>query len=73
MLNFATYYVAFFALLAGMGTPTLLTREIARDHSLVGRYVSNVVVLKLVLIAVLVGRRGRPRHAPRVRGRRRSC
>ena len=53
VLNFATYYMAFFALLAGMGTPTLLTREIARDHSLVGRYVSNVVVLKLVLIAVL--------------------
>ena len=53
LLNAATYFMGFFALIAGMGTPTLLTREIARDHSLVGRYVSNAVVLKLVLIAVL--------------------
>jgi O-antigen/teichoic acid export membrane protein len=53
MLSFAMFYMAFFSLIAGLGTPTLLTREIARDHSLIGRYVANVVVLKLVLIALL--------------------
>ena len=52
-LNFALFYVGFFALAAGLGTSTYLVREVARDHSIVGPYVYNAVVMKVVTVAVL--------------------
>ncbi len=52
-LSFATAYMLFFTLVAGLGTSTLLTREIARDHSLLPTYTYNAYVLKLLLASAL--------------------
>ena len=49
---FVSAYVGFFALAAGFGMSPLMTREVARDHSIVGLYVYNAVVMKLVLVTV---------------------
>jgi O-antigen/teichoic acid export membrane protein len=67
-LSYATAFVGFFTLVVGLGTNTLLTREIARDHSLMSRYVYNAVLLKVgmivvvpalgIVLAVLLGNRG---------------
>lgn len=51
--GYATGYVQFFTLAAGLGTSTYLARAIARDRSVVGPYVWNAVLLKFVLWAVL--------------------
>ena len=53
VLNFALSYVAFFALVAGLGTSVYLVREVARDHALVGPWTYNAVVMKLVSVAFL--------------------
>jgi O-antigen/teichoic acid export membrane protein len=52
-LTFATAYVAFFILAAELGTPTYMTKEVARDHSIVGSYVYNTFLLKVVWTIVL--------------------
>jgi O-antigen/teichoic acid export membrane protein len=52
-LTYATAYVGFFLLVAELGTPTYLTREVARDHSIVGSYVFNTFVMKVVFTIVL--------------------
>jgi O-antigen/teichoic acid export membrane protein len=52
-LTFATAYVAFFILAAELGTPTYMTKEVARDHSIVGSYVFNTFLLKIVWSVVL--------------------
>jgi O-antigen/teichoic acid export membrane protein len=52
-LTYATAFVAFFILAAEMGTPTYMTKEVARDHSIVGSYVFNTFVLKIVWSLVL--------------------
>lgn len=51
--SYATMYVQFFTLAAGLGTSAYLSRAIARDYSLVGPYVWNAVQLKFVLWGVL--------------------
>jgi O-antigen/teichoic acid export membrane protein len=53
VLNFALSYVAFFALVAGLGTSMYLVKEVARDHSIVGPWTYNAVVMKIVSVAVL--------------------
>ena len=52
-LSFAGAYMLFFTLIAGLGTSALLTREIARDHSLLPTYTYNAYVLKLLLVSGL--------------------
>jgi O-antigen/teichoic acid export membrane protein len=52
-LGYATAFVGFFALVAGLGANTLLTREIARDHTLMRQLVYNALALKLVIVAIL--------------------
>lgn len=51
--GYAVGYVQFFTLIAGLGTSTYLSRAVARDESIVGPYVWNAVLLKLVLTGVL--------------------
>jgi O-antigen/teichoic acid export membrane protein len=51
--GYGTGYVMFFTLAAGLGTSAYLSRAIARDYSVLGRYVWNAVLLKIVLWAVL--------------------
>ena len=53
VLNFALSYVAFFALVAGLGTSMYLVKEVARDHSIVGPWTYNAVIMKIVSVAVL--------------------
>jgi O-antigen/teichoic acid export membrane protein len=54
-LTYATAYVAFFILAAELGTPTYMTKEVARDHSIVGSYVFNTFLLKIVWTVLLSG------------------
>ncbi len=51
--GYATGYVGFFTLVAGLGTSIYLSRAVARDYDLAGPYVWNAVLLKVVLWVVL--------------------
>ncbi len=55
--TFAVGYVGFFILAVGLGTNAVLTREIARDGSVLTQLVFNAVLLKLVpvILAPIVG------------------
>lgn len=67
-LSYTIAYAAFVGLLVSLGSAAYLTKEIARDHSRVGPYVFNAVVMKVglsivlsalaILVAVLLGNRG---------------
>ena len=52
-LAFAVAYVGFFQLAGALGTSIFMTREIARDQSLVGSLVVNAFALKLVVASLL--------------------
>src|SRR5690606_29411398 len=52
-LAFATTFVSYFSLVAGLETATLLTREIARTPDLVGEYVRNGLTMKSVVAVAL--------------------
>jgi O-antigen/teichoic acid export membrane protein len=52
-MTYAVAYVGFFALIVGLGTSTLLVRDIARDHSRLSQYVYNATLLKLVTVIVV--------------------
>jgi O-antigen/teichoic acid export membrane protein len=49
---FAIVIIGYFDILTNFGLNTLLTREVARDHSQADRYLSNTVLLRLVLCGV---------------------
>jgi O-antigen/teichoic acid export membrane protein len=51
--GYASAFVGFFTLVAGLGAGTLLTREIARDHAVMRQLVYNALALKLAIIVVL--------------------
>jgi O-antigen/teichoic acid export membrane protein len=67
-MSYATAFVGFFTLVVGLGSSTLLTREIARDRSLMSQWVYNAVLLKAAMVvgapmigiplAVALGQRG---------------
>ncbi len=50
---YAGAFVSFFTLIGGLGTSLFLARAIARDYSLMGSYIWNGVLLKLVVWALL--------------------
>jgi O-antigen/teichoic acid export membrane protein len=52
-ITYATAFVGFFGLAAGLGTSTYLTREIARDHSILGSYVFNSFLMKIGMGVIL--------------------
>lgn len=52
-VSYASAFVGFFILVAGLGTNTLLTREVARDQALLSQYVYNAVLLKAVMIIAI--------------------
>jgi O-antigen/teichoic acid export membrane protein len=56
-LTYAVVYVGFFTLAVGLGTNSVLTREIARDHSSLTQLVYNAVLLKVpfIVVAPLIG------------------
>jgi O-antigen/teichoic acid export membrane protein len=47
-IGFAAFYMQFFVLAASLGTSMYLTREVARDPSILETYVYNGVLLKIV-------------------------
>jgi O-antigen/teichoic acid export membrane protein len=47
-IGFAAAYMQFFVIAASLGTAMFLTREVARDHSILAHYAYNAVVLKIV-------------------------
>lgn len=52
-LAFATAYLGYFALALSLGSNQFLVKTIARDKSQFSRYISNALVMKLVLGTVL--------------------
>jgi O-antigen/teichoic acid export membrane protein len=52
-LSFATAFVAFFGLLAGLGCGTFIIKEVARDASRLGPYVFNALVMNALLVVLL--------------------
>src|SRR4051812_12485058 len=52
-ITFAMVYVGFFELVALLGTGTFIMKMIARDESMLGRYVVNTVVMKALVSLVL--------------------
>lgn len=50
--NYASTFAALFGLLASLGLPILLTREIARDKASAGRLLGSVVILQCGLSAL---------------------
>jgi O-antigen/teichoic acid export membrane protein len=67
-IGFAAAYIQFFVIGASLGTATFLTREVARDHSILAHYTYNAVTLKIltgivasvlaVVIAIAIGTEG---------------
>ena len=51
--SFVSAYVGLFQLAGSLGTSIFMTREIARDRELVGPFVTNGVILKLVVASLL--------------------
>jgi O-antigen/teichoic acid export membrane protein len=54
-ISFAIAFMGFFTLIGMLGTYSFLVRTIARDHSAVGPYIFNAVLLKISLAVVLSG------------------
>jgi O-antigen/teichoic acid export membrane protein len=52
-LAFAGAYIGYFALAANLGSNPFLVKTLARDPSQLGRYVSNAVIMKVLLGSVL--------------------
>src|SRR6476661_7838258 len=50
---YSVAYVGFFVLVAGLGTTTVILRDVARDRSLLSKYVVNATLLKSVTAAVV--------------------
>ena len=47
--SFAIKFTGLFAIFADLGLSTLMIREVARDKSLSGKYLSNIAVIKVIL------------------------
>jgi O-antigen/teichoic acid export membrane protein len=50
ILNFAAYFVALFSILADLGLPNILTRDIARDRSKTLSLICNGLIFKVFLV-----------------------
>jgi O-antigen/teichoic acid export membrane protein len=51
ILSFALAFTGIFGVFADLGLSTLTIREVARDKSLAGKYLGNVAVMKVILVA----------------------
>lgn len=73
ILSFALAFTGIFSILADLGLNTLTVREIARDKLLTGKYLINVVSMKIILsvftfgmIAVIINSLGYPQETVNV-------
>ncbi len=55
ILSFALAFTGIFGVLADLGLYSLTIREVARDKSLALKYLANVSLLKIILVAVAFG------------------
>jgi len=55
ILSFALAFTGIFAVFGDLGLSTLTVREVARDKSLAPKYVANVSLMKIILVAVTFG------------------
>jgi len=55
ILSFAVAFTAIFAVFGDLGLSTLTVREVARDKSLAPKYVANVSMMKIILVAITFG------------------
>ena len=55
ILSLALSITTIFGIITDMGLSTLLIREVARDTSLTGKYISNVLVMKIFLSVLMMG------------------
>jgi O-antigen/teichoic acid export membrane protein len=55
ILSFAIAFTAIFGVLTDLGLSPLAVREVARDKSMVPKYLANVGLLKVILVAVTFG------------------
>ncbi|MGD0950814.1 MAG: flippase [Methanotrichaceae archaeon] len=54
-ISFAIAFIGLFSILTDIGIQQLALREIARDKSLVGKYLGNIAVLKVFLTIITFG------------------
>jgi len=55
VFSFVFAFVALFAILADFGLSTLTIREVAKDKSLVRKYIDNITIIKLILGLITFG------------------
>lgn len=55
ILSFAISFTGIFAVFIDFGLQELTIREVAKDNSLVNKYVSNILFIKLILIVIIFG------------------
>jgi Polysaccharide biosynthesis protein. len=55
VLSFALAFTGIFGVFSDLGVSTLTVREVARDKSLAGKYLGNIVVMKVILVAITFG------------------
>jgi O-antigen/teichoic acid export membrane protein len=55
ILSFALAFTGIFAIFGDLGLQWLTTREVARDKSLAPKYVANVTLMKVILVALTFG------------------
>jgi len=53
--TFALSFTAMFIVLGDLGLNTLAIREVARDRSLISKYLGNIAILKMILSVIAVG------------------
>jgi O-antigen/teichoic acid export membrane protein len=55
ILSFALAFTGIFGVFGDLGLQTLMVREVARDKSLASKYLANVSLMKIILVAVTFG------------------
>ena len=55
VLSFALAFTGIFGIFGDLGLSTLAVREVARDKSLAGKYLGNIIAMKVVLVVITFG------------------
>src|SRR4030043_166433 len=55
ILSFAIAFTGIFAIFGDFGLQSLMVREIARDRTVAPKYLANVSLMKVILVAVAYG------------------
>jgi len=53
ILSFALAFTGIFGVFIDIGTSMLTTRELARDKSLTGKYISNLITIRIILSVIV--------------------